>query len=334
MNILGIESTCDETSVAIVADGKKILAHLISSQAKVHSIYGGVFPEIASRYHIDRLLPLVECAMKESGLTKEEIDQIAVAEGPGLMGSLLMGITAAKTLAFAWDKPLVGVNHVKAHLYAAMMGNNTPLLFPALGVVLSGGHTFLAKVSSVTSYEIIGTTVDDAIGEAFDKVASLLSLPYPGGPEIEKLAKEGDPNRFSFKAGQIKKRPLDFSFSGIKTNVSYMLQQNPSLLNPQGKKDIAASFQKAAFVDVLKKALKAAKTFPCRAIYMGGGVTCNEELKRLFNECPFPLFTPPKELSLDNGAMIAGYAFYLKERDLHSITPFPRISSENFSCSE
>src|SRR3990167_5223595 len=177
MIVLGIETSCDETAIAIVQDGKKIIINLIASQAEIHRAYGGVFPEIASRHHIDRLLPLIDQALKETNLSPEEIDLISVANGPGLMGALLMGVTAAETLAYAWDKPIVGVNHVEAHLYAPMMGEEGHFVFPALGVVVSGGHTFLAKISALGDYEIIGTTVDDAIGETFDKVASMLDLP-------------------------------------------------------------------------------------------------------------------------------------------------------------
>jgi len=324
MKVLGIESSCDDTSVAIVEDGKTILSHLTASQIEVHRPYGGVFPELASREHSMQLLPLVQKALDESG----PVDLIAVANGPGLMGSLLMGVTAAQALAYSWNLPLVGVNHVEAHLYAALMGENAPALFPALGVVLSGGHTFLAKMDGVDSYEIISTTVDDAIGEAFDKVASLLGLPYPGGPQIEKLALEGDPDRYPFKAGQVKKHPLHFSFSGLKTNVLYTVRNGE--FKEEEKKHIAASFQKTAFLDIIKKSLNAAETFPCQAMYLGGGVTCSAALKKLFSSfCKeLPLFFPPKGLSLDNAAMIAGLGTHLYQKrggdDPLQIKVFPR----------
>ncbi|MEM8727855.1 MAG: tRNA (adenosine(37)-N6)-threonylcarbamoyltransferase complex transferase subunit TsaD [Chlamydiota bacterium] len=313
MKVLGIETSCDETAVGIVEDGKKILTNLVASQAEIHRAFGGVFPEMASRAHIDRLLPLIEEATK--GV---EIDLIAVTNGPGLMGALLMGVTAAKALAYGWNKPLIGVNHVEAHLYGAMM--EVDPLFPSLGVVISGGHTFLAKMNGVCEYEILGTTVDDAVGEAFDKVASLLGCSYPGGPEIEKIARGGDPLKYPFKGGRVKGRPLDFSFSGLKTSVLYRVKginsdrKRPTIIDPTEKKHLAAGFQKAALEDILTKALNGAKTFDCKGIYLGGGVTRNGELRRLFEKSPYPVFWPPKGLSLDNAAMIGGLGYHLYRR--------------------
>lgn len=333
MKVLGIETSCDETSIALVEDGKKIISHVIASQAEVHEKYGGVFPEIASRHHIDRLLPLVKQIVESAG----PIDLIAVANGPGLMGSLLMGVTAAQTLAYAWSIPLVGVNHVDAHLYAAMMAEDAKLLFPALGVVASGGHTFLSKMTSITEYTILGRTVDDAVGEAFDKVAAMLGLPYPGGPHIEALSKEGDPACYPFKAGQVKGRPLDFSFSGLKTNVLYTLKgknsqkNSPLCIEKSEKKHIAASFQYAALSDIVEKSFKAAESFSCKAIYLGGGVTCSEALRVLFNKKfkNLPIYFPQKELSLDNAAMIAGLGYHLYQsgalNDPKLIKVFPKL---------
>jgi len=340
MKILGIETSCDETAVAVVEDGQKILFHVIASQAEEHARYGGVFPEMASRQHIDRILPLVEQAIEEVG----DVDLIAVANGPGLMGSLLMGTTAAQTLAYSWNLPLVGVNHVDAHLYAAMMGEKAQLLFPALGVVVSGGHTFLAKITSVGEYSLIGTTVDDAVGEAFDKVATLMGLPYPGGPHIEKLAKTGDPNLYPFKPGVVKGRPFDFSYSGLKTNVLYTikgkngLKSSPDSIPESEKKHIAAGFQHAALSDVVEKSFKAAQTFSCKAIYLGGGVTNSQALKDLFHAKNFsiPLFWPPANLSLDNAAMIAGLAFHLYQQGTSdsplNIKVFPKIDLKSALC--
>lgn len=323
MNVLGIETSCDETAVSVVQDGKKILVNLIASQAKLHEAFGGVYPEMASRQHIDRLLPLIEEATKE-----HSIDRIAVANGPGLIGALLMGVTAAKTLAYGWNKPIVAVNHVEAHLYAAMMEGEP--LFPALGIVVSGGHTFLAKMTDIRTYDILGTTVDDAVGEAFDKVASLLDLPYPGGPQIEKLAQSGEPSKYPFKGGQVKGRPLDFSLSGLKTNVLYTIKgsngdrKGPTLISEEDKAHVAASFQKAALTDIYSKALRAAKSFDCKAIYLGGGVTLNHSLRSLFSHSPYPVFFPSKDLCLDNAAMIAGLGFHLTPTSPASIQPFPR----------
>lgn len=329
MKILGIETSCDETAVAVVENGKKILFHLIASQAEHHAQYGGVFPEMASRQHIDRILPLVEEAKK----VVKRFDAIAVANGPGLMGSLLMGTAAAQTLAYSWKLPLIGVNHVDAHLYAAMMGENAKLLFPALGVVVSGGHTFLAKILSVQNYIVIGTTVDDAVGEAFDKVATLLGYPYPGGPHIESLAQKGDPEAYPFKAGTVKNRPFDFSYSGLKTNVLYTVKgkngrrSSEDVISEKEKKDVAASFQKAALLDIVEKSLKAAQTFSFEAIYLGGGVTNSQALKDMFDEKspPIPLYFPPKGLSLDNAAMIAGLAYHLPKKKPLNIKVFPKI---------
>ena len=324
MKVLGIETSCDETAVSIVEQGTHVLINLISSQTEIHRPFGGVFPEMASRAHIDCLLPLIERATQSIS-----IDLIAVTQGPGLMGSLLMGVTAANTLAYGWNKPLVGVNHLEAHLYSAMM--ERPPQFPALGIVVSGGHTFLAEMRGLCEYKILGKTVDDAIGEAFDKVAVLLGYPYPGGPYIEELAKEGDPFKYPFKGGRVKGRPLDFSFSGLKTHVLYTVKgigahpKDPIAIDSGEKKDIAASFQKAALDDIFHKALQAAKTFDCKAIYLGGGVTQNQRLRALFETAAYPVFWPPKGLEIDNGAMIAGlgYHLYQKQGNSYPLHPFP-----------
>ena len=335
MITLGIESTCDESAISLVRNGKEILANCVASQAEIHKKYGGVFPEIAAREHINALLPLIKVAFETAGLSPKDLDLIAVAEGPGLMGSLLMGTTAAQALSLAWEKPLIGVNHVDAHLYSAMMEQNTDPLFPCLGLVLSGGHTFLAKMESITDYKILGSTVDDAIGEAFDKVATLLDLSYPGGPEIERLAINGNPSRYPLKAGQVKNRPLDFSFSGLKTNALYTIKgyqgtrKGKSLINETDKKDFAASFQKAAFADVIEKTKKALQIVSCDTIYLGGGVTCNTYLQFLFKQTlPYvKSYFPSKELCIDNGAMIAGLGTHifhkqLRQKEIHA---FPSI---------
>lgn len=302
MIVLGIESTCDETGAALVQDGRKILSNVIASSADIHEKYGGVFPELACRRHIDAIIPVIDEAMRGGGVGPEEIDLIAVAKGPGLVGPLLIGMNAAKGLSIAWNKPLIGVNHVEAHLYASMMPlDEVPT--PALGLVLSGGHTLLLKILSLGQYEPIGTTVDDAIGEAFDKVAALLGLPYPGGPHVEKLAMQGDPKAFSFSPGKVKRNPFDFSFSGLKTAVLYSLSSKSA--DPAG---LAASFQETAFKDVANKALMASKLFPYRAIFLGGGVSANKRLKEIMIATfpHLPIYWPPGALALDNAAMIAG----------------------------
>lgn len=301
MLVLGIESTCDETGAAVVKDGKTILSNILASSANIHEKYGGVFPELACRAHIDAIIPVVDEAIQKAGITSEQIDLIAVANGPGLIGALLIGINAAKGLAIAWNKPLIGINHVEAHLYASMMGlDEVPL--PALGIVLSGGHTLLLKINTLGDYETLSSTVDDAIGEAFDKVGNLLGLPYPGGPHVERLAEKGNPREHPFTSPKVKRSPLDFSFSGLKTAVLYAL-------NAEAKKEnIAASFQETALRDVANKALLASQLFPCRSIFLGGGVTANQRLKKIMQETfpNMPIFWPPGTLSLDNAAMIAG----------------------------
>jgi N6-L-threonylcarbamoyladenine synthase len=335
MKILGIETTCDETACAIVEDGKTVISQTVASQIDLHKQYGGVFPELACRRHFDVLLPLVDKTLKEARLPASEIDLIAVARGPGLIGALLLGLNAAKGLALAWGRPFVGVNHVEAHLYAAIMGCPSPV-FPALGVVVSGGHTLLVKIHALGKYETVGSTVDDAIGEAFDKVAVLLDLPYPGGPEIERIARQGDAARYPFKPGVVKGRPWDFSFSGLKTNVLYTLKgQNcdrkaPSLLPDSEKCHIAAGFQEAALKDLVKKTLDAAKAFDCQMIFLGGGVTQNQRLRQLLSDLWIPAIFPPAGLSLDNAVMIAGLGYHVFQgkgckSDLFSLEPLPRI---------
>jgi N6-L-threonylcarbamoyladenine synthase len=317
MIVLGIETTCDETAVSVVENGERILSNVIASQLDIHQKYNGVFPELASRRHIEILLPLVDEALKKAGVSKKEINLIAAAHGPGLIGAILIGLNTAKSLALAWDIPFVGVNHVEAHLYAAMMNRLKTLPEKALGVVLSGGHTFLTQISGIGNYTLIGTTVDDAMGEAFDKVASLLELPYPGGPFIEKLAREGDSARFPFSAGRVKTSPFHFSFSGLKTSVLYEVKgqgkkKREEPITAQDKKDIAASFQQTAIDDVVKKTLLAASTYGCGAIYLGGGVSQNQALRDAFTKktADLPVYWPEKDLCTDNAAMIAGLGFH------------------------
>jgi N6-L-threonylcarbamoyladenine synthase len=310
MMILGIESTCDETAAAIVQDGHRILGSETASSAEIHRRYGGVFPELACRRHIDAILPVIASALQKARLDPSALDAIAVARGPGLIGALLIGLHAAKGLSIAWKKPLIGINHVEAHLYAAMMGQDP--LFPALGIVVSGGHTLMLKVLDVGRYELLGTTVDDAIGEAFDKVASMLGLSYPGGPVLEALAENGDPLKYRFTPGRVKKNPFAFSFSGLKTAVLYAIKDLPAAEYPH----IAASFQKTAFTDLLQKAELCLASHPCRSIVFGGGVSNNRTLRALFSLRfdPLPLLWPAPGLSSDNAAMIAGLAEHKFQR--------------------
>ena len=329
MIVLGIETTCDETSCSIVKDGSEILSNAITSQIDLHAEYGGVVPELSCRRHVDVIIPVLKQCLMEANITLDMVDLIAVAYGPGLIGALLIGVTAAKTLSLALGKPFIGVNHVEAHLYAALMSQDTPAVFPCLGVVLSGGHTALVLMHDIGSYTLISETIDDAIGEAFDKVGKQLGLQYPGGPQIEVLALKGDRKRFAFKPGRIKEKPLHFSFSGLKTAVLYTIKgQNSEMTTPieltqQNMQDIAASFQHAALTDVVDKVLIAAKKYHCKTLVFGGGVTNNQQLRKLIAEKAPSLraLWPPLGLSLDNAAMIAGLGFhtYLKKGEGDSL---------------
>lgn len=324
MLVLGLESTCDETACAVVRNGDVILSNIVSSQIDLHQEFGGVVPELACRRHIDVIIPVLHESLKQAQVKLEDIDLIAVAHGPGLIGALLIGLNVAKSLALACQKPFIGVNHVEAHLYAALMSYSQPVSFPCLGVVLSGGHTALVLMKDIDTYELIGQTVDDAIGEAFDKVAKMIHLPYPGGPQIEQLAKLGDSKRYPLKAGHVKGKPFDFSFSGLKTAVLYTLKgQNNQLpecvLTHEQKQDIAASFQQAAFTDVVAKTLHAAAQYKVQTLIFGGGVTNNQRLRQLFLETNPDLDYrwPSLGLSLDNAAMIAGLGYHRYQKRGH-----------------
>lgn len=317
MLVLGIETTCDETGASIVEEGNIILSNVVFSQQDLHKKYGGVYPELASRSHVDKILFIIQEALSQAKLTLDDIDLIAVAKEPGLIGSLLVGLNTAKGLSLVLKKPFIGINHIEAHLYAAMMGRSEDLIFPALGVVISGGHTMLLKILDIGAYEIIGTTIDDAIGECFDKVASILDLPYPGGPQVEKLAAGAAFDKYKFKSGKTI-NPFDFSFSGLKTKVLYTVKgqsskkDSPTIIEEEDKKFIAASFQRCAFEDLINKSLLAAKKFDLKAIYFGGGVTNNKTLKEMFEKIQNKpvLFWPERGLSLDNAAMIAGLGYH------------------------
>jgi N6-L-threonylcarbamoyladenine synthase len=309
--VLGIETTCDETAAALVQDGRTIISHVIASSAQAHEIFGGVVPELASRYHIESIIPTIQSCLNQSPYTLEDIDLIAVAKGPGLIGSLLVGIQTAEALSWALQKPLIGINHIEAHLYASMM--TTPDLspyLPSLGLIISGGHTTLLNIHDIGSYSVIGQTVDDAAGEAFDKVAKMLNLGYPGGPQVEALAKQGNSQAFNFKAGTIKNDPHSFSFSGLKTAVLYAFQKISSPTH-QDLCNICASFQEAVLANLCLKIKTAINLFQPKALFCGGGVSQNAALRERFQQVvPLPLFWPPKDLCLDNAAMIAGLAYH------------------------
>lgn len=314
MKILGIESTCDETSAAIVENGSKILSNIVASSATMHQKYGGIVPEVAAREQIKVIIPTIEECISKSGIGREDIDAIAIAYGPGLIGSLLIGTETARALALAWDKPLLGVNHLIGHIYANWLEREDPPMFPLIALVVSGGHTDLILMKKRGDFKWLGGTRDDSAGEAFDKVARVLGLGYPGGPEIEKLA-----SRYSQKDGQVKfPRPMtgsgdfDFSFSGIKTAVVNIVSQNKDIDNAE----VAHEFQEAVTDILVKKTLTAAKKFSARSIVVGGGVAANSVLRKKMEEVGdknnIKIFFPPKSLSIDNGAMIAAAAFYEK----------------------
>lgn len=325
MFVLGIESTCDETACSVVENGTLILSNVVTSQHDIHSQYGGVFPELASRRHAETMIPVINQALMDASLTLDDIDLIAVANGPGLMGSLLVGVNAAKSLSLSLKKPLIGVNHVEAHLYAALMSQSELPTFPCLGVVLSGAHTSLVLIEEIGKYSVIGQTIDDAIGEAFDKVAKVMDLDYPGGPKVEKLARDGNPHTFPLKSGRVKGKTFHFSFSGIKTGVLYAVkgqngkEQERTPITKQEKADIAASFQHAVFSDIIKKSLLAAKEYNCQTLIFGGGVTNSQTLREMYRySAPeYTHFWPSGGLSLDNGAMIAGLGYHAFQRKMH-----------------
>jgi N6-L-threonylcarbamoyladenine synthase len=317
MKVLGIETSCDETGVAIF-DTKKntIVSEQLYSQAAKHALYGGVVPELASRDHLKKLIPLIHLTIKESGYNLDEIDGIAYTAGPGLRGPLLIGASTAKAIAMSLDKPSVGIHHMEAHLLINLLENPAPS-FPFLTLLISGGHCLLINSKSLGSYQIIGQTLDDAVGEAFDKVAKILELGYPGGPKIEALARQGNPFAFSFPRPMTNKSNLDFSFSGLKTAVYYEYKKMNKITNSQ-KADIAASFQSAVADTLLLKTRKALIETGLNELVIGGGVASNKFIReRLISGLKETnIFFPPIERCTDNGAMIA-YAgsFYLKEAE-------------------
>lgn len=337
MRILGIESSCDETAAAVVEDGVSILSSVVASQLATHARYGGVVPELASREHLRAIVPVVRLALAESKSTYTDLSAIAVTIGPGLVGSLLVGLTFAKSLSFARGIPLIGVNHIEGHVHAVVMESKqrgTPVEFPALALIVSGGHTHLFEVSEDFSYRLLGKTRDDAAGEAFDKVAKLLGFGYPGGPVIDLLAPYGNPRAVRFTLAKMKGNALDFSFSGLKTAVlrwtqardlAGEIQRRKELLaahprptaeqwrtaTPQETLDLLASFQSTVIQELLRRAAVAAESIGARALIISGGVACNSGLRAAARaeHLPYPVHFPTPELSTDNAAMIAAAAF-------------------------
>ena len=337
MNVLGIETSCDENAAAVVADGRHLLSNVVYSQIKLHRAYGGVVPEVAARSHIEVMIPTIDAAIKQSGLNWQRIDAISVSKGPGLGGSLLIGVLAARTLALIKNKPLYGVHHALGHVYANFIdwtenpdkfsfnGGSKAFVrprFPLLALVVSGGHSHLLLMRSHQDYRLLGQTLDDAVGEAFDKVAKILGLPYPGGPSIERAAKSGDPKRYVLPDAKLK-NPYDFSFSGLKTAVLRAVQKEagvglnfPSFklsgrLSKRQISDFAASFQYKTSQTLVKAAARAAAEFSPASVVIAGGVAANTELRRQLKEAlGKEIVYAPIQLCTDNAAMIASLGYY------------------------
>lgn len=311
--ILAIESSCDETAAAVVKNGREVLSNVINTQIAIHTEYGGVVPEIASRKHIENINPVIRKALEDAGVTLDDIDAIGVTYGPGLVGALLVGVAEAKAIAFAKNKTLVGVHHIEGHISANYV-ENKELEPPFVALVVSGGHTHLVKVNDYGEYEIVGRTRDDAAGEAFDKVARAIGLGYPGGPKIDKLAKEGNPDAIEFPRAHVDDAPYDFSFSGIKSAVLNYINS----ANMQGKEinhaDVAASFQKAVVDALVSRAVRLAKECGMDKLAIAGGVASNSALRAAVQEeCAknnIKFYSPSPVLCTDNAAMIGAAAYY------------------------
>lgn len=315
--ILGIESSCDETAAAVVRNGRQVLSNIISSQIELHKLYGGVVPEIASRKHIEKINQVIEESLLEAKVTLEDVDGIAVTYGPGLVGALLVGVAEAKAICYATGKPLIGVHHIEGHVSANYI-ENPDLEPPFLCLIVSGGHTHLVLVKEYGEYEIIGRTRDDAAGEAFDKVARAIGLGYPGGPKIDKLAKEGDKKAIAFPRAHIEDAPYDFSFSGLKSSVLNYINQCHMKEQEVKEADVAASFQEAVVDVLVTKTIRAAKDYQMTKIAIAGGVASNSSLRegmvKACQENGLTLYYPSPIYCTDNAAMIgvAGYYEYIK----------------------
>ena len=330
MVVLGIESSCDETAAAVVRDGRTVLSNVIASQVDVHAQYGGVVPELASRKHIEAIVPVILQALGDAGIALDGIEGIAVTRGPGLIGSLLVGLSAAKAIAFARRLPLVGVNHLEGHI-AAVFLTNSPPPFPFVSLVVSGGHTTITLVEGFQRFITLGQTRDDAAGEAFDKAAKFLEIGYPGGEVIDRLAKGGKHDAITFPRGM--KGSIDFSFSGLKTSLVMLLRKRGSPFTPEELPDVVASYQEA-IVDVLvEKTLRAAAAHSLSRVVICGGVAANSRLREKFREegarSGVEIFIPPPALCTDNAAMIAAMGGYLLDEgrrdgyDLNAVSRWP-----------
>ncbi len=324
MKILGIETSCDETGVAIFDEEKGLIANQLYSQIEMHADYGGVVPELASRDHIRKTLPLIDAALKEANLTAKDIDGIAYTAGPGLVGALLVGATIARSLAYAWQVPALGVHHMEGHLLAPMLEDNPPP-FPFVALLISGGHTQLVKVDGVGQYELLGESIDDAAGEAFDKTGKLLGLDYPAGVAVSKLAEQGTPNRFIFPRPMTDRPGLDFSFSGLKTFAANTINAN---LNTEGKLDeqtrcdIAHAFQQAVVDTIIIKCKRALQQTGYKRLVMAGGVSANKQLRadlaEMMKNLKGEVFYPRPQFCTDNGAMIAYTGFLRLKHGEHT----------------
>lgn len=332
MRILAIESSCDETAAAVVEGNTQILASIVASQLATHAKYGGVVPELASREHLRAIVPVVAAALEQSATDFPDLGAIAVTKGPGLVGSLLVGVTFAKSICLAHNIPLIGVNHIEGHIHAVVLETGPRIEFPALALVVSGGHTHLFEVLEGFRYRLLGRTRDDAAGEAFDKVAKLLGYGYPGGPVIDRLAPFGDPHAVKFTLAKMKGNPLDFSFSGLKTAVLRWVEAHDLdaeiaarrqlttgdwvSATPQATLDLLASFQYTVIEELMRRAIASAEQIGARSLIISGGVACNTGLrKRAFSaKLPYPVYFPTPGLSTDNAAMIAAAAFPKFER--------------------
>jgi N6-L-threonylcarbamoyladenine synthase len=326
MKILGIESSCDETAASVVEDGRILLSNVINSQIDIHTIYGGVVPEVAARSHIEVINPVVNQALSDAHLTWDDIDAIAVTYAPGLIGSLLVGTLAARTLALLKNKPLYPIHHVEAHVYANFLNEKAPE-FPMLALIVSGGHSQLVLFHSHGNYELLGQTQDDAIGEAFDKVAKILGLPYPGGPSIAAAALEGDPRAYKLPKAKLQ-GAYDFSFSGLKTAVLRAVQHEVGVdftfpshelaarLNDVQKANFAASFQHIAIETLVDKTQKAYEQYQPKSVVIAGGVAANQELRRqLSDRLPLHIDYAPMNLCTDNAAMVATLGYYYAQKN-------------------